>query len=151
MSTNVEIKIKPISVIETELGIEPNGKAHAYFTELCAEHMDKYIPYREGFLSQINRVINVDSIEYNSPYAHYMYEGKVMGPNIPIKDANGNIVRWFSKGPKYYTGADIDYSKSQAQAGHEFAGPYWDKRMVSAEKEELKEELSKYIKLHGGK
>ena len=35
-------------------------------------------------------------MEYNTPYAHAIYEGFVFTPNIPIKDANGNITGWYS-------------------------------------------------------
>lgn len=148
---SVEVNIYPPKVIETKLGIQSMGPAHAYFTEKCAEYMDKYVPYREGGLSRDNMYKTVDEIHYSSPYAHYMYEGKVMGPNIPIKDENGNIVRWFSRKPKYYTGADIDYSQSQAQPGHEYAGPHWDERMWSAEKDDVLKDVAEYIKLYGGK
>ena len=150
MSSNVEVKMMPTSVIEAKLGIQPMGPAHAYFTEKCAEHMDKYVPYREGDLAYNTMYKTVDEIHYTAPYAHYMYEGKVMGPNIPIKQ-NGVIIKWFSRKPKYYTGADIDYSQSQAQPGHEYAGPHWDKRMWSAEKDEVVKEIAEYIKIYGSK
>ena len=144
------LKMKPTSVIKARLGIEPNGPVHTFFTKRCAEHMDNYVPYEEGHLAYTNRTIETDRIIYNSPYAHYMYEGKVMGPNIPIKE-DGIIVGWFSpKGkPKHYTGKNIDYSKSIAR-GHTQAGPYWDKRMWSAEKDDIIKEVQEYIN-RGGK
>ena len=142
-----KVKMKPISVIKANLGIQLNGPVHSYFTERCATYMDKYVPYKKGNLAYINRVIETNEIIYNSPYAHYMYEGKVMGPNIPIKDENGVIVKWFSRGPKYYTGKDIEYKQT---AGHEFAGPHWDKRMWSAEKDDVIKEVQEFVK-RGGK
>ena len=144
------VKLKPTSVIKARLGIEPNGRVQKYFTKRCAEHMDKYIPLDEGGLAYDNRVIESDRIIYESPYAHYMYEGKVMGPNIPIKE-DGIVVGWFSpKGkPKHYTGEDIDYSKSKAR-GHTYAGPHWDKRMWTSEKDEVIKEVQDYIN-RGGK
>ena len=144
------LKMKPTSVIKARLGIEPNVPVHTFFTKRCAEHMDNYVPYEEGHLAYTNRTIETNRIIYNSPYAHYMYEGKVMGPNIPIKE-DGIIVGWFSpKGkPKHYTGKNIDYSKSIAR-GHTQAGPYWDKRMWSAEKDDIIKEVQEYIN-RGGK
>lgn len=144
------IVMKPTNVIEARLGIEPNGPVHKYFTNACYRYMDKYVPYREGGLSKtVAMGVEGDTIIYLSPYAHYMYEGKVMGPNIPIKDENGIITGWFSpKGkPKHYTGADINYRQS---AGHEYAGPKWDERMKSAEMDDLIDEVQKYIN-RGGK
>lgn len=151
MATEVKVNMKPISEIETGLGIQNGGPAHAYFTERCADYMREFMPYNEGYLSEKNVVKTVDEITYNSPYAHYMYEGKVMGPNIPIEKTGDLVTKWISKKPKYYTGKDIDYSKSQAQAGHTYAGPYWDKRMWSARKEQIEEEVTKFIRLRGGR
>lgn len=144
------LKLKPISVIKADLGINPNGPVQKYFTKRCAEHMDNYVPYDDGGLAYTNRKILSNKIIYNSPYAHYMYEGKVMGPSFPIKE-NGVIVGWRSlkDKPKHYTGKDIDYSKSKAR-GHTQAGPYWDKRMWSAEKEDILKEVQKYMQ-RGGK
>lgn len=151
MASSVEVKILPTSVIEAQLGIQEGGPAHKYFTEKCAEHMDKYVPYRGGDLAYATMYTTTDEVHYTAPYARYMYEGKVMGPNIPIKDANGNIVKWFSRKPKYVTDRDIDYSQSRANPEHEFAGPHWDKRMWSAEKDEVVQEVADYIKIYGSK
>lgn len=142
-----KVIMKPTSVIKARLGLNPGGKAHKFFTHTCAVHMDKYVPFRSGTLAT-TRIEQTDKIIYPQKYAHYMYEGKVMGPNIPIKE-NGVVVGWFSpKGEKkHYTGADIQYSK----AGHQYAGPHWDKRMWSAEKNKVIEEVQNYIKTHGGK
>jgi len=142
-----QVVFKPTSVIKARLGIQKGGPVHAYFTNECAKAMDKYVPYREGGLAYKQRTTLTDKIIYNAPYARYMYEGKVMGPNIPIKDANGNIITWFSRKPKYLTGKDINYNIS---AGHEYAGPHWDKRMWSAESEDIIKCVQKYID-RGGK
>lgn len=138
--------LQPISVIKANLGIEKGGPVHKYFTKACADHMDKYVPYRSGQLAYDNRQIEATRIIYEAPYAHYMYIGDVMGPNIPIIE-NGIIVGWWSKSPKYYTGKKIKYN---ATAGHEYAGPYWDKRMWTAEDKDVVKEVQRYIE-RGGK
>lgn len=146
----MRINMRPTSVIKARLGLQKGGPVHKFFTDTCYKHMDKYVPFADGNLaSNVAFGANGDSIIYLSPYAHYMYEGKVMGPNIPFKDKNGNIIKWRSpKGkPKYYTGAEINYSTQH----HEFAGSHWDKRMWSAEKDKVIEEVEDYIKKHGGK
>lgn len=149
---SVKIIKMPTHEIETSLGIESGGPVHKFFTETCAKHMDKYVPYAEHQgLHLADATVTTDTITYSTPYARYMYEGKVMGPNIPIKDQNGNIIRWISPKKKHLTGKDIDYSKSRANAGHEFAGSHWDKKMWSAEKDDVMKEVADYIKKHGGK
>ena len=142
------VKMQPVSVIKANLGIEPNGRVQKFFTNECAKEMDNYVPYDEGNL--VDYRIEGNNIIYEQPYAHYMYEGKVMGPNIPIKE-NGIIVGWFSpKGkPKHYTGKSIDYSKSKAR-GHTEAGPYWDKRMWTAKGQDIVERVQNYVN-RGGK
>ena len=143
------VKMRPISEIKAHLGIEPNGRVQRVFTHSCKIHMDKYVPYGNGDLSTVIDE-QPDSITYEMPYAHYMYEGKVMGPNVPIKE-NGIIVGWFSPKdkPKHYTGQNINYSKSIAR-GHTYAGPHWDERMWSAEKDEVVKEVQDSVN-RGGK
>ena len=48
-------------------------------------------------------------IEYDTPYAHYLYKGIVYGPNIPLKDAEGNIIGWTSPPNKSPTQRKIKY------------------------------------------
>ena len=138
------INLKPISVIEASLDIEPDGKVHQFFTHTCKLHMDKYTPYREGDLAYTNVEEGKDYIIYHSPYAHYMYEGQVMGPTFPIF-RDGILVGFRSpKGKKkHYTGKEIEYKTS---IGHEYAGPRWDQRMWSAEKDDVLKEVQDYIK-----
>ena len=38
--------------IKKKLGLEPNGKVQAFFTQTCAIHMDKYVPFDTGVLAQ---------------------------------------------------------------------------------------------------
>lgn len=142
---SVKVKMQPTSTIKAQLGINPNGVVQKYFVKKCADHMDKYVPFRTGQLAKYK--IQGNLIIYDQPYAHYMYEGKVMGPNIPIKNKDGLITGWCSpKGKaKRYTGKDIVYNKS----GHQFAGPYWDERMWSAEKDDIIKEVQELINSGG--
>lgn len=94
------MKMKPISVIKANLGIEPNGRIQKFFTDTCYKHMDKYVPKDIGNLRNIvTRTAN--SITYEMPYAHAQYVGFTKGP----------VRRYTTPG----------------------TGPYWDKRMWSAE------------------
>lgn len=144
---SVRVKMKPTSLIKVDLGIQKNGPVHKYLTKRCADHMDKYVPFREGGLAYDTRRIESDRIIYNAPYAHYMYEGLVMGPNIPIKEG-GIIVGWYSPPgqPKHYTGNKINYNQD---GGHFYAGPHWDERMWSAEKQDVIKEVQDYMKQGG--
>ena len=140
------VHLDPQAII-IKAGVNPGGKVNAYATQRVAEHMDKYIPYRSGGLAYDTRTIETDKIIYKAPYAHYMYVGEVMGPSIPIKE-NGVLVGFFSKKgeKKQYTGREIEYTKS---AGHEYAGPYWEKRMWSAEKNDVIREIQDFVNRGG--
>ncbi len=106
------IKMKPTSVIKADLGIQNGGPVHAFFTNSCYKHMDKYVPKREGTLRE-NVELEVDKIIYNQPYAHAQYVGITTGP----------VHNYTAPG----------------------TGPYWDRRMWSAEKETVVKEVQNYI------
>lgn len=112
------VKIEPISKIKARLGIEPNGRVQKFFTNTCYKHMDKYVPMDEGNL-RINVNIQSDSITYESPYARYQYYGV-------REDGTHKVSNYTTPG----------------------TGPYWDKKMVSAEIKNVVKEVQKYV---GGK
>ena len=112
------VTIKPTSVIKARLGLEPNGRVQKFFANTCYKHMDKYVPMDEGNL-RTNVDIQADHITYESPYAKYQYYG--------MRDDGTHVVR------KYTTPG---------------TGTYWDKRMVSAEMQDVVREVQDYV---GGK
>ena len=112
------VKMKPTSQIKARLGIEPNGKVQKFFTNTCYKHMDKYVPMDNGDL-RTNVDIQPESITYESPYARYQYYGV-------REDGTHKVKNYTTSG----------------------TGPYWDKRMVSAEMQDVVKEVQDYI---GGK
>ena len=118
---SVKVDMKPTSVIKARLGLGTTGRIQKFFTHTCAVHMDKYVPYRTGTLA--TTVVEEDTkIIYPQTYAIYPYKGITRG-----KEMNYNLDK------------------------HAFAGPYWDKRMWSAEKNEIVKEVQKELTKHGGK
>ena len=112
------VKLNPTSQIKARLGIEPNGKVQKFFTNTCYKHMDKYVPKDEGTLRTVVD-IQPNSITYEMPYARYQYYG--------VREDGTHQVK------KYTTPG---------------TGPYWDRRMVSAEMQDIEKEVQDYI---GGK
>lgn len=126
---SVKVEMNPTGAITKRLGLQPNGPVHKFFTHTCAIHMDKYVPYRTGTLAatvvegrNTTSNVKVDRIIYAQKYAIYVYKG---------------IRR----------GMPLNYRLDK----HKLAGPYWDKRMWSAEKEIVEREVENYIKKYGGK
>ena len=110
----MKFKMKPTSVIKADLGINPGGRIHAFFTETCYKRMDKYVPKRTGTLRD-NVDVLTDKIIYKSdPYAIIQYYGIIWGHPVQNYTEPGT-------------------------------GPYWDKRMWSAEKYDVVKEVQKEI------
>ena len=116
----MQVKMQPTSVIKTNLGIEPNGKVQKFFTNTCYRYMDKYVPKDNGILRE-NVTIDSNSITYEQEYASYQYYGE-------RKDGSHKVSNYTTPG----------------------TGPYWDKRMVSAEIQDVVAEVQNYVN-KGGK
>lgn len=132
--------LKPVGVIKARLGIQKNGPVQAFFTNACYRYMGSFVPGgADSFLNR-NVTLETDRITYKSPYSHYMWFGKVMGPNIPIEKEGDVVAKWVSpKGkPKYYTGKDIKYKTPGT-------GSHWDTRMWSSKREKVVKEVREYV------
>lgn len=128
-------KIKPISTIKARLNLEPNGEVQKFLTQTCAIHMDKYVPYDNGEL-RTNIDIGDNYIQYNQLYAHYQYKGilyvdPITGSSWARKDST-----------KVPTNRELQYHTPGT-------GNYWDKRMVSAEIDDVVAEVEKKFKFGG--
>ena len=82
--------------------------------------MDKYVPMDNGDL-RTTISVKSDSITYESPYARYQYYGV-------REDGTHKVKNYTTPG----------------------TGTYWDKKMVSAEMQDVVSEVQKYVK-RGGK
>lgn len=111
----MSIKLQPTSVIKARLGIEPSGKVQNFFTNTCYKHMDKYVPMDKRNLRK-NVNVEADKIIYESPYAEYQYYGI-------RKDGTRKVKRYTTPG----------------------TGTYWDKKMVSAEIQDVVKEVQNYV------
>ena len=107
-----------------------------------ARRFDKYVPFDTGLLSQTTQVTD-KYVRYNQPYAHYMYEGVVYGPNIPIIE-NGEVVGFYSRPgvKKTPTGEYMNYDKSH----HPLATRHWDEAMMRTEGDAFNREVEEIIK-----
>lgn len=118
------VKMQPTSVIKARLGLEPNGRVQKFFTNACYKHMDKYVPMSDlESKGNLRTIVDIQPtyIVYESPYAHYQYKGV-------REDGTHQVQHYTTPG----------------------TGPYWDKRMVSAEIQDVVKEVQDYVN-HGGK
>jgi hypothetical protein len=116
--------LNPSNLIKKRLGINKGGAVHKFFTSTCAKHCDRYIPYRDGTLSETT-LVGTETITYQQPYASYVYYGIRADGTHEIKK---------------YT---LDRNPE--------AGPIWDERMWTANKEIIAKEVMAEMERVGGK
>lgn len=121
-------KLKPASEIKANLGIEPGGRVHKFFTAECARQMDPFVPFDKGFLAGTvisngvpTKNVKDTTITYEQKYASVVYYGKRNGKKINIHTNK-----------------------------HSKATTYWDKQMWSAKSEEIIDSVQDYVN-RGGK
>ena len=131
-------------------------------TEATAEMMEPYIPYAEGVL-QNSVEITPRTISWNTPYAHYMYEGVVYGPNFYVPLQQNPDGTWNKEGPwgwrspsgegsKSKTGRSLTYNPNDIRTGepvHEIVHPlathHWDRAMLKAEGRKYRTRIGRII------
>ena len=101
-----------------------------------------YCPFDTGVLANSPYSasdIGSGTIIYRTPYARYLYYGKVYGPNIPVfEDDSGKPTRFFSPPgqKKHPTGKDLTYKTDLNPQ----AGPFWVERMKADHLDDILEE-----------
>lgn len=115
----MSVKIQPVSIIEIDMGLEPYGEVHNYFASRCKARMEKYTPKLNGILNQ--PVIDSQcNIFYEEEYAGYQYYGQRIDGTRKVQN---------------YTTAGT--------------GPFWDELMISAEGNELVQDMADYVNERG--
>lgn len=96
----------------------------------------KYVPEDTGTMRS---TVNIEpwTITHTSPYAHYQYVGRVMGPSYPIN--NGETFRSPKGKPKHYTGGSLRYKKALATS-------QWDQRAAQTEGHKLADAIQAFIR-----
>lgn len=129
----------------------PGDEAMYNIHKLLADTFRPYVPidvsemYGESEHPNGHMVDNVEItpeyFKYPGPYAHYMYEGLVYGPNIPLFNAEGVIVGWRSpKGKKKHpTGSTFNYTNAPEATDH------WDKAALTEHRGEIEKEIRRII------
>lgn len=137
--------------------LEKDDATMLEIANLFAKMCDPYVPFMEGVLSQSGLAqVKPGLVTYGNdlvPYAHYIYEGEIYGPNIPIVE-NGEIVGWFSPPGKTKnpTGRQMSYTKDY----HPRATRHWDEVMMQEKGDEFNAQVEQILirrikELYGGK
>lgn len=105
-----------------------------FHTNNVLRRIVKYMPYRSGAtikLTQAQTDINKPEIVTDTPYARYLYYGKVM----------------VGRPPKQVTDRDLKYTRTK----NPLAGPFWDRRLKAAEMPAMQADLQRYVNRKAGR
>ena len=140
---NYRLDIKPIKELERKRGLQDMGGTQKFVDQECIRRMSPYTPFRSGTLEKsttLGTKIGSGEIKQNTPYARFLYYGKLM-----VSSITGSA--WAAQGEKkVLTDVDLEYSKS----GHPQAGKMWFERMKSDHKKDILKSAQK-IANRGGK
>ena len=149
MSTRIRAEMKPIATILTRLGVDKTGDVQMQVTRIINKRITRYMPYRSGALATKQKHIKSPTeIEVIAPYSRLQYYGKVMVnsktgkgpaliPGVGFRYRKGTTLK--------VTNRDLEYGITKNQR----AGPFWDKRMMAAEKGAIVSDIQVYIRRKG--
>ena len=149
MSTRIRVEMKPIATILTRLGVNKTGDVQMQLTRIINKRITRYMPFRSGALAtKLKYIKSPTEIVVNAPYARYQYYGKVMVnaktgkgpaliPDVGYRYKKGTVLK--------VTNRDLEHDKTK----NPHAGPFWDKRMMSAEKGAIVSDIQAYVRRKG--
>lgn len=127
MKHRVKVEMKPVNKIIARIGVDSTGRVQRFVTNTINRRITAYMGYKTGFMATKAKYIKSPTeIEVSTPYARYNYYGKLMvGP-----------------APKTLTDINLQYDKSHNQK----AGPFWDRRLMAAERKKIAQEATEYAR-----
>lgn len=149
MSTKIRVDMKPIATILTRLGVNKTGDVQMQLTRIINKRITRYMPFRSGALAtKLKYIKSPTEIEVIAPYARYQYYGKVMVnsktgkgpaliPGVGFRYRKGTTLK--------VTNRDLEYDTTKNPR----AGPFWDKRMMAAEKGAIVSDIQAYVRRKG--
>jgi len=138
------VDLPQIGVMLTKRNLEKAGKVQQDLDAAVIRFAVPYCPHDTGTLETSPLSASTPGkVIYPGPYAHYLYYGKVYGPNFPIfEDDSGVPTKWRSRRgvKKHPTGKDLTYRTGT----NENAGPFWIERMKADHIKDILEEVRKF-------
>lgn len=139
-----KVKLADANDLLKKRNLETGGAVQRLIDKLVIDYSLPYCPFDTGVLANSPYSASTPGkVVYNTPYARYLYYGKVYGPNIPVyEDDSGVPTRYFSPPgqKKHPTGKDLTYKQDQ----NPNAGPFWVERMKADHMTDIIEEVRKF-------
>lgn len=147
---NIDIRLPNAAKLVNSKGLGPGGDVQQFHTQNVLRRIKRYMPFRSGAtykLTVIQTDINKPEIVTDTPYAKYLFHGKVM---IDPKMGVAGFMTpegWRSRKycTKVLTNRDLEFFKGKNPQ----AGPRWDKALSANEGKAMHEDLQRFIDRRG--
>lgn len=146
---SAEIDMNPIKQILQERGLQEFGSVQKFLDKRIIEYAEPYTPRDNGILyaSALNATdFGSGEVIYNTPYAHYLYEGILYVDPVYDKGAffNENFGFWSRKGvQKVPSDRKLNYKGGGSR------GKKWVDRMWTEKKNEIIAEVQAKVDRRG--
>ena len=144
--TTASLQMNTANQIIKAKGMDKGGDVQQFHTANVLRRIKRYMPFLTGAtykITQIQTVISRPEIVTDTPYAKYLFYGKVMiDPKINAagfmtpegwRSRNGSV--------KVLTDRDLEFTKTKNPA----AGPRWDRALSAAEGMAMAADLQRYL------
>lgn len=142
----VSVTMKDLNQIIKDKGLAKDGNVQMFHTQNVLRRIKKYMPFRTGATYKITVAqtdIRKPQIVTDTPYAKYLFHGKVMID--PETGVAGFMTPegWRSRYGcvKVRTDRDLQFFKGKNPQ----AGPRWDRALSAAEGKAMAADLQRYI------
>ena len=133
--SNNSVKITIFNPTATVNRICNNDSVGIFLATTWSRYFAKYTPMQSGVLRE-NISINPFEVVYNSPYAHYQWEGKLY-----VSPTTGSS--WAQEGEtKVPTDIDLSYNTEQ----NPLATSHWEVPAYEAFKDDVARQVTEYIR-----
>lgn len=140
------LEMNPVHQILKDKGLDPGGDAQKFHTTNVLKRIKRHMPFVSGMTYKVTVAqtdISKPFIVTDTPYANYLFKGKVMVD--PKTGAAGFMTPegWRSRKGivKVLTGRDLQYNRTK----NPNAGPRWDRALVAAEGKAMAADLQRFL------
>lgn len=145
MTFHVDLNLSTWNETLCRHGLQKDGPVQAFFTNELFRASNPYTPFRSGVLA--DAVVKPSSILYTTPYAQYMWFGKLMVDPITGKGAFYDPMYGFWSRPgvqKVLTDRPLHYQ------GAPLRGPKWVERAWIDHKQSVIDSTQRFVDQGGG-
>lgn len=142
----ITLEMKTVDQMVEDLGLKKTGNVQQFHTKNVLHRIKRYMPYRTGVTYKVT-VIQTDirkpEIVTDTPYAKYLFHGKVMiDPKLGIAGFM-TPEGWRSRKGcvKVLTDRDLKYFRGKNPQ----AGPRWDRALSANEGKAMAADLQNFI------